>query len=428
MVRFQCIDCQAELSIDEARNPYICSCGGLLDIVQDFRSVDTERLKREFDNRLSERLSPYASGVWRYKELIHPLLPDAFMTTKYEGNTGLYSSGVLASYAGVRNLMLKAQSENPSGSFKDNGMAVAVSHGRSVGYTRFTCTSTGNTSSSLAMYAALSGCSSYVFLPDRGISMNKVLQTLAYGAHLISFPGTYDDGIRFSEMYSEALGFYVCNSVNPFRIEGQKSILYEIAHQLRWQLPDWIVVPGGALSNATALGKGLKDLYELGFIHKLPNVAIVQADGASPFHAMVEGGLSELKPEPNPATRASALNIGNPPSWKKALQYTLKPTQGITVSVTDEEIMDAKAQVDRSGIGCEPASAASVAGLRKLAGQGIIDKDSTAVCILTGHILKDTDAIREYHLEEETKGRFPNSIHYSKLDEASISRFLQTAR
>ncbi|WP_028547909.1 threonine synthase [Paenibacillus sp. UNC451MF] len=427
-MRFQCTDCGAELTVEQARNPYICSCGGLLDILHDFRAVDSERLKREFDSRLSERMTPYASGVWRYKELIHPLLPEEYIATKYEGNTGLYASSAVAAYAGIRELKLKAQSENPSGSFKDNGMTVAVSHGRYLGYTKFTCTSTGNTSSSLAMYAALSGCSSFVFLPEHGISMNKVLQTLAYGAHLLSFPGTYDDGIRFSESYSEAMGLYVCNSMNPFRIEGQKSIIYEIAHQLRWQLPDWIVVPGGALSNATALGKGLKDLHELGFIDKLPNVAIVQAEGASPFHAMMEAGHNILKPESNPSTRATALNIGNPPSWKKALQYTMKPNRSVTVSVTDTEIMDAKAQVDRGGIGCEPASAASVAGLRKLVRQGVIDKESTAVCILTGHLLKDTDAIHEYHLDTDTKGTFASVFQNSKLEWSKIRQFVEAAR
>ncbi|WP_282936761.1 threonine synthase [Paenibacillus sp. RC67] len=427
-MRFQCTDCGDELPIDQARNPYTCSCGGLLDIVHDFRSVDTDQLKREFDNRLSDRMSPYASGVWRYKELIHPLLPEPYITTKYEGNTGLYTSSAVASYVGIRELKLKAQSENPSGSFKDNGMTAAVSHGRYLGYTKFTCTSTGNTSSSLAMYAALSGSSSFVFLPERGISLNKVLQTLAYGAHLISFPGTYDDGIRFSELYSEALGLYVCNSMNPFRIEGQKSMIYEIAHQLRWQLPDWIVVPGGALSNATALGKGLKDLHDLGFIDKLPNIAVVQAEGASPFHEMMEAGGNKLKPQTNPSTRATALNIGNPPSWKKALHYTMRPNHSVTVSVTDTEIMDAKAKVDRSGIGCEPASAASVAGLRKLVRQGVIDKESTAVCILTGHVLKDTDAIQEYHLDVDTKGKFANVFHNSELEWTKIRQFVEAAQ
>ncbi|ULL14603.1 threonine synthase [Paenibacillus sp. H1-7] len=423
-MKFQCTECGTEIPMDQARNPFLCTCGGLLDIVHDFRALDGERLRRLFDSRLSERMTPYASGVWRYKELIHPLLPEEDMTTKFEGNTGLYDSAPAARYTGIRRLLLKAQSENPSGSFKDNGMAVAVSHGRSLGYTKFTCTSTGNTSSSLAMYAALAGCASYVFLPSRSISMNKVLQTLAYGAKLISFDGTYDAGIRFSERHSEALGLYVCNSINPFRIEGQKSIVYEIAHQLRWRLPDWIVVPGGALSNATALGKGLRDLLELGFIDKLPRVAIVQAEGASPFHRMVSSGRQELIPEPNPSTVASALNIGNPPSWKKALLYTIEQTNGVTISVSDEEIMDAKACVDQCGIGCEPASAASVAGLRKLVDQGVIDREETAVCVLTGNMLKDTTSIHDYHLGPDTKGRWANPIVTGELDLNIVERLV----
>ncbi|SFL26256.1 threonine synthase [Paenibacillus sp. 1_12] len=409
-MKFVCFDCERAYMLQERSNPFLCDCGGLLEVKHDFQKVDVVRLKLEFDKRLTERMSSWASGVWRYKELIYPEMPEAYITSRYEGNTGLYPSETLAQFAGVRKLMLKAQSENPSGSFKDNGMSVAVSHGRSLGYTRFTCTSTGNTSSSLAMYAAWAGCSSYVFLPRHHISMNKVLQTLAYGAQVISFEGTYDDGIRFSELHSEQLGLYVCNSINPFRIEGQKSIVFEIAQQLRWQMPDWIVVPGGALSNATALGKGLHELKELGFIDKLPRVAVVQAEGASPFHQLVAQGDVQLKPALNPYTRATAMNIGNPPSWKKALHYAILHTEGVTVSVTDEEIMLAKGMINRSGIGCEPASAASVAGLRKLAGAGIIDKECTVVCLLTGHILKDTEAIQEVYNGDRTSAAPTNPM------------------
>lgn len=424
-MKFVCIDCVKAYRLEERRNPFLCDCGGLLEVRQDYRGVDGERLKLEFDNRLADRMSSWASGVWRYKELIAPELPDEYITSRYEGNTGLYPSATLAEFAGVRWLMLKAQSENPSGSFKDNGMAVAVSHGRSLGYRRFTCTSTGNTSSSLAMYAAWAGCSSYVFLPQHHISMNKVLQTLAYGAQVISFEGTYDDGIRFSELHSEQLGLYVCNSINPFRIEGQKSIVFEIAQQLRWQMPDWIVVPGGALSNATALGKGLYELKELGMIDKPPRVAVVQAEGASPFHRMVAHGDARLKPVRNPYTRATAMNIGNPPSWKKALQYAIKYTEGVTVSVTDEEIMLAKGRIDRSGIGCEPASAASVAGLKKLAASGIIDKECTAVCLLTGHILKDTEAIEAlYQGTLASSEAAPSILHTPDLTLDEVRRFI----
>ncbi|WP_284640975.1 threonine synthase [Paenibacillus silviterrae] len=398
-MKYQCMNCDRTYGAEAVFNPYLCGCGGVLDIVHDFRSVDTEKLKSLFDLRLSDRVSPYASGVWRYKELIHPELPDPWITTRMEGNTGLYeASPQLSDYAGLRTVWFKAQSENPSGSFKDLGMTVAVSHGRWKGYRAFTCTSTGNTASSLAMYAARGGCRSYVLLPNRHVAAEKALQTLAYGAEIITFDGTYDDGIRFSERHSEELGLYVCNSINPYRIEGQKGMLIELAHSLEWQLPDWIVVPGGALSNATAIGKAIHELYELGFIHRKPRVAIVQAEGASPFTQMLAAQRKELIPEPKPFTKASALNIGNPPSWRKAIRYAIDGCDGVTLSVSDEAILQAKRLIDRSGLGCEPASAATLAGLRQLVRQGTIHRDETAVCILTGHLLKDTESLRELHL------------------------------
>jgi len=420
-MKLVCIECGKSISYDNFS--YHCECGGLFDIVQDFHNHDAEQLKHLFNERLSERMTPYASGVWRYKELIFPELPEECIVTKYEGNTGLYTHQLIQDYIGLRQIYVKAQSENPSGSFKDNGMTVAVSHGKSLGYKKFTCTSTGNTSSSLAMYASIGNSDSYIFVPNKDISMNKVLQTIAYGAHVFSIPGTYDDGIGFLEKYSEDLGLYVCNSINPFRIEGQKSIIYEIAHYLNWNLPDWIVVPGGALSNATALGKGLQDLLKLGFINKLPRIAIIQAEGASPFHEMINQKMKELIPDVSPYTRASALNIGNPPSWKKA-KHALKETNGITASVSDTEILNAKAIIDRSGIGCEPASAATVAGLKKLVDQQKIDKDETALCILTGNILKDTDALKEYHSKDNMVATFKNILQATSLDYKTIQNYI----
>ncbi|MGG0465141.1 threonine synthase [Priestia aryabhattai] len=420
-MKLVCIECGKSVSYDNFS--YHCACGGLFDIVQDFHNHDAEQLKCLFNERLSERMTPYASGVWRYKELIFPELPEECIVTKYEGNTGLYTHQLIQDYIGLRHIYLKAQSENPSGSFKDNGMTVAVSHGKSLGYKKFTCTSTGNTSSSLAMYASIGNSDSYIFVPNKDISMNKVLQTVAYGAHVFSIPGTYDDGIEFLEKYSEDLGLYVCNSINPFRIEGQKSIIYEIAQYLNWNLPDWIVVPGGALSNATALGKGLHDLFTLELIDKLPRIAIIQAEGANPFHQMIDQKMKELIPDVSPYTRASALNIGNPPSWKKA-KHALKETNGITASVSDTEILNAKAIIDRSGIGCEPASAATVAGLKKLVDQQKIDKDETALCILTGNILKDTDALKEYHSEDNMAATFKNTLQATSLDYKTIQNYI----
>ncbi|WP_136607325.1 threonine synthase [Paenibacillus dokdonensis] len=391
-MKLVCVDCSAERSWREFSTA--CSCGGRLEVVQDLSRLDGERLKTLFQERLAERMSIYASGVWRYKELIFPELPEEYIVTKFEGNTGLYTSEPIRRKLGIRELYFKALSENPSGSFKDNGMTAAVSHGRSLGYDRFACASTGNTSSSLAMYAAMGGCTSQVYVPNRSISMNKVLQTLAYGAQVIRFDGTYDDGIRFLEQHGAELGLYVCNSVNPFRIEGQKSIIYETAQYLNWELPDWILIPGGALSNVSALGKGLADLKSLGMITKIPRIALIQAEGASPFHRMMAAGKEQLTPEPHPATKASALNIGNPPSWKIA-RRVLHLCQGVTCSVSDEEILASKRMIDQSGIGCEPASAATLAGLSKLLNDQTIGKEESALCILTGNLLKDTEILAE---------------------------------
>lgn len=360
---------------------------------------DGEELRRRFDQRLAERGTVWASGVWRYRELIAPELPMESLVTRGEGNTGLYSLEAAASYAGLKQLWVKAQSENPSGSFKDNGMTAAVSHGISLGRRRFACSSTGNTAASLAMYAAWCGGAAYVFVPMEHVAAAKLLQAAAFGAKLIRFRGTYDDGIAFLEQHAESLGLYVCNSVNPYRIEGQKSIVFEIAQQLGWKMPDWIVVPGGALGHVSALGKGLEQLLAVGLIDRMPRIALVQADGACPLHRMIERGESELVPEPRPYTRASALNIGNPPSWRLAL-HALRVTNGVSVAVGDDEIMEAKRVIDRSGMGCEPASAASLAGLKKLVSQSRIDKDETAVCLLTGHLLKDTAALEELYLPE----------------------------
>lgn len=397
-MRMRCMSCGKDWAEGERGNPFICECGGVLDVKQEFRDLDTEALKRVFHQRLSARTGMYASGVWRYKELILPDLPEERVVTRYEGNTALFdASPDMTRSAGIGKLWFKAQSGNPSGSFKDNGMTAAVSYGRHLGYTRFTCSSTGNTASSLAMYAAAAGGEAHVFLPGKHISYSKVLQTLAYGGRIHTIDGTYDDGVRFSEQHAEELGLFVCNSINPYRIEGQKSIVFELAQTLDWRLPDWILIPGGALSHGAAVGKGVDELYRLGFIRSKPRIAIVQAEGASPFYKMTVEGKEALVPEPKPFTRASALNIGNPPSWQKALRYAIRGTDGLVLCVSDEEIMEAKREIDRAGIGCEPASAAGLAGLKQLSARGLAGRSDSAVCILTGHLLKDADVLEELY-------------------------------
>jgi len=385
-----CIECGKARSPGKLF-PMNCDCGGLLEVRHDFGKADAERLKALFDARLALRTGLYASGVWRYKELIDPELDEAHIVTRGEGNTGLYDCAPAERYAGVRRVWLKAQGENPSGSFKDNGMTAAVSRGVAAGCRAVACASTGNTSSSLAMYAARAGLRCVVLVHPGGVAAGKLAQTFAYGAEVYGLEGGYDAGVRLLNRHGEKLGLYVCNSVNPFRIEGQKSMIIEAAHQLGWTLPDWVVLPGGALSNASALGKGLLEMKAIGLIERVPRIAVVQAEGASPFHRMIASGGEALIPEPAPHTAASAIRIGNPPSWRKAARV-LRECRGVTCAVTDDEIAAAKRVIDRAGIGCEPAAAAGLAGLRKLAEGGVIGRDETALVVLTGHLLKDVDA------------------------------------
>jgi threonine synthase len=343
------------------------------------------------------------SGVWRFRELVLDL-PAASVVTRGEGNTTLYTAPApLAEYAGLERLRLKHEGENPTGSFKDRGMTVAVSMARHLGRKAVACASTGNTSASMASYAAMAGLEAFVFLPAGKIASGKLAQAIAYGAHTLQLAGDFDDAMREVEALSEELGVYLVNSVNPFRIEGQKAIMAELLQQCAWDPPDWVVVPGGNLGNTSAFGKAFEELRAAGVISRCPRLAVIQAAGAAPFHAMVQADTHELVPV-QAETVATAIRIGNPVSWPKAL-HALQVTDGVVERVTDEEILAAKARVDGAGIGAEPASCASVAGIRKLRAAGVIGEDEDVVAILTGHVLKDTDCVVRYHLEEEGPGR-----------------------
>lgn len=391
--KLQCMDCHAEYSMNEV--VYQCSaCGGLLDVIHDWSRIP--RVSHElFDARLSTLHAPYRSGVWRYKELIYPDLDDRLIVSKPEGNTNLYDIPRLARWAGVRQLYLKHEGENPSGSFKDRGMTGGVTQARVLGMQRVACASTGNTSAALASYAALADMEGIIFLQNRQIALGKLAQGLAYGATCLRIDADFDRNLELVREISERLNIYVLNSVNPFRLEGQKSIIFEALQQLGWQTPDWIVCPGGNLGNSSAFGKALHELYQLGLIDRIPRLAIIQASGANPLYLSYQSGFEEFHPV-KAETIATAIKIGNPVNRPKAIR-ALAWTNGVVEMVTDQEIMDAKALIDRAGIGCEPASACSLAGTRKLVEAGIIQDHETVVGILTGHVLKDPDAIIGYH-------------------------------
>jgi threonine synthase len=386
----RCMDCGAESPGDRALT--MCeACGGLLDVVVPIeRRIDASEFGR------GGPATGAHSGVWRYWPLL-PSLPADAIVSRWEGNTPLYRDDRLARYAGLPegHLELKHEGLNPTASFKDRGMTVGVSHARAIGARIVACASTGNTSASLAAYAAAAGIPSLVLIPEGKVATGKLAQTIAYGARVIQIDGDFDQALSLLRELTAAYDVYLVNSVNPFRLEGQKTIVFELLEQRSWRVPDWIVLPGGNLGNSSAFGKALTELHAVGLIDRLPRLAIVQAAGAAPFAAYHAGGYAAFQPV-TANTVATAIKIGNPASVPRA-RRAVERTNGWVTTVTDDEILDAKAAIDRAGIGCEPASAASLAGLRHLVREGVVEREESAVGVLTGHILKDTEAIAAYH-------------------------------
>ncbi len=369
------------------------SQGGLLEVELDPVTITRETL----DARLGALDHPLRSGVWRYRELM-PSFPDEAIVSKPEGNTNLYYEQALSDEAGV-DVWFKHEGENPSGSFKDRGMTVGVSHARWIGANVVACASTGNTSASVAAYAASAGLPSVVFIPEGKVTIAKLSQTIAYGAKIIQVRGDFDAAMGMVREASARYGLYLLNSLNPFRLEGQKSIFLEALQQLKWQTPDWVVVPGGNLGNTSALGKVLKESLAAGLIDVMPRVAVVQAEGASPFYTAYQTKFENYTPT-SADTVASAIRIGDPVNYTKAREV-IRDTEGVVTAVCDREIMAAKALIDRVGIGCEPASAAGLAGIKRLVNEGTIQPGERVLTYLTGHLLKDSDAVVSYHLGDE---------------------------
>lgn len=393
----QCIDCGQQYPINSVI--YTCeTCDGLLDVQHDFSNAKETITRDLFDSRLGTLDAPYNSGVWRYKELIYPEIDNSLIVSRPEGNTNLYHLPRIARYVGIDTMYVKHEGENPTGSFKDRGMTGGVTQARVLGMDRIACASTGNTSASLASYAARAEMQGIIFLQNTHIALGKLAQGIAFGATCLQINADFDRNLELVREVSERLGIYVLNSVNPFRLEGQKSIMFEAIQQLKWQVPDWIVVPGGNLGNSSAFGKALFELHQLGLIDRLPRLAIIQAEGANPLYKHFTNGYRSFKPV-KADTIATAIKIGNPVNLQKAIR-TLEWTGGVVEQVTDQQIMDAKAMVDRIGIGCEPASACSVAGTKKLVEKGVIKRDDTVVGILTGHVLKDPEATIGYHSDQ----------------------------
>lgn len=430
----RCINplCGATFDVTQVRTA--CDrCGDLLDVDYEWSKLPVPKRLSDFEQFWSRRYEPLRfSGVWRFHELL-PFVSPHKVVTVGEGQTLLQRADHVAKYVGLESprsvpggsstggLFLQYEGMNPSGSFKDNGMCAAFTHAHLTGAKRAACASTGNTSASLAMYCSVTQLmKAVIFIGSGKISYGKLSQALEYGALTVQIAGDFDDAMIRVREVSKDLGIYLVNSINPFRLEGQKTIMFRVLEALRWQVPDWIVVPGGNLGNSSAFGKAFQELLQLGLIDRAPRLAVINAAGADTLYQLYErrklrwnGGqpdqsitcsyYDDLDSRHAKAdTIASAIEINRPVNLKKCLR-ALDVCDGVVRRVTDQEILDAKAQVGAGGIGCEPASAASVAGAKLLREEGVIAPSDRVVCILTGHQLKDPTATVAYHTTDQDK-------------------------
>jgi len=389
-------NCRTRFSVTEVF--YNCpKCGGLLEATYSDWDLDPAAVKSLWRARRVSNAPLDQSGVWRYREVIAFLENFDSVVSLREGNTPQLSGPAAASYGGLDRLTFKHQGFNPTGSFKDNGMTCGVAQALRLGMRRVACVSTGNTSASMAAYASAAGMEPLIFIPHGNISYGKLAQALEYGARTFQVEANFDQILALVRALAERLGIYLLNSMNPFRIEGQKTIIVEMLDQRDWSVPDWIVLPGGNLGNTSAFGKALRELKAWGFIQKMPRLAVIQAEGAAPFYELFQASeRSRLQPVGHPETLATAIKIGDPVSWPKALKE-VEESGGIVEKVSEQEIADAKAVIGKCGIGCEPASAATLAGIRKLTAAGTMRHDADVVAVLTGNLLKDPDYIYRYH-------------------------------
>jgi threonine synthase len=338
------------------------------------------------------------SGVWRFRDLL-PIVPEDQVVTLREGNTPLYELPKSAAALGLNWLLAKHQGMNPTGSFKDTGMTAALSVAVSRGFEWVACASTGNTSAAMAAYAARAGLRSMVLIPEGKIAWGKLSQSMDYGSTTIQLKTDFDGCVKVLTEIVQRAPIYLLNSVNPYRLEGQKTPAFEMLEQTDWQVPHHIIVPGGNLANCSALGKGFSEMKHLGFINRVPKISVIQAQGANPLYLAMQANGGESLESVTADTRASAIRIGNPASWKKAVKV-LRETGGTVEQVSEQEIALAKAEIGAEGIGCEPASAVTLAGLKKLVARGFVGHEETAVLLLTGHTLKDSEYTRLYHRGE----------------------------
>ena len=412
---FKCVSCENEYNIQEIR--YRCECGDLLEVIHELdRAIpDPESWKKSLDEQLGE--VPFR----RYQNILFPSLPNESIISLKEGDTPLYD--VSPNFPQFGSLHLKHEGMNPTLSFKDRGMVSGVSWANHLGCENVICASTGDTSAAMAAYAGSAPkMKGIVLLPKGKISPEQLAQPISFGALTIGVETDFDGCMKLVQQLTEKHNIYLLNSMNSVRIEGQKAIGIETLHQLNWQVPDWFVIPVGNAGNISALGKGLRELYELGIIDKLPRLVGVQNEGASPLYQSYKNGFSELVPQQAKPTKASAIQIGDPVSYRKAVRE-LKHFDGVVESVTETELMDWKAQIDRLGISICPNSAVAVAGTMKLRDADVIKQNEDVIVILTAHGSKFSNTAVDYHQNAENK--FANQTKTVKPELTELERILK---
>jgi threonine synthase len=407
--QLRCTECGTRIAGTAVNSIFRCpECNGLYDVIYPWSEVNSTEsvtagnllpnasaLRWLWQERRTSTMAVDQSGVWRFRDLLPIVDSIESVTTLREGNTPLYELPRCGKAIGLDFLLAKHQGMNPTGSFKDTGMTAALSVARDRGFEWVACASTGNTSAAMAAYAARAGMRSIVFIPEGKIAWGKLSQSMDYGALTIQLKTDFDGCVDILTELVSRFPIFLLNSVNPYRAEGQKTPAIEILEQLDWQLPDHIVVPGGNLANSSALGKGFKEMHHIGLIPRVPKISVIQAEGANPLYRWFTDSNRIMRPV-KADTRATAIRIGNPASWRKAAAV-IETMGGWCEQVSEQEIALAKAQIGAEGVGCEPASAVTYAGLKKLVEQGRVQKEDRTVLILTGHTLKDSEYTIDYH-------------------------------
>lgn len=413
---FKCISCNSEYDIKEIR--YRCNCGDLLEVIHDLKSSipDPVKWKKSLDHNLHQ------TAFLRYQDILFPSLPKEKIISLNEGDTPLYD--VSNQFPNFGSIKLKHEGMNPTLSFKDRGMVSGVSWANFLDCQTVICASTGDTSAAMAAYAGFApNMKGIVLIPYGKISLEQLAQPIASGALTIGIETDFDGCMQLVQQLTQKHDIYLLNSMNSIRIEGQKAIGIEILHQLKWNVPDWFVIPVGNAGNISALGKGLRELFELGIINKIPRLVGVQTSSASPLYTSFKKGFNKLIPQKAKPTKASAIQIGNPVSYNKAVNE-LKYFNGIIESVDESELMDCKAQIDNMGISICPNSAVAIAGAIKLNKNNIINKNDDVIAILTAHGSKFSNTSVEYH--QDSSNKYANGTKIIQPDLAKLEQILTT--